>query len=350
MATTAVNRPASAPVLPNLDGIRAVACLCVVVSHMPLPGKPDALGGVGVAVFFVLSGFLMAYLYGRTPWDSATVLHYCIARFTRIAPIYWVVVSLCIVLSNLDLGDDFPMQIVGVKQIARHYFFVGTGYVFWSIPPEIQYYGFFLVIWWCLARHTRYTFALPVLTLVGTALVLTHALWPGVSLPNKLHLFLAGTVAGLVPRRLWSTAANGPMLVWLQCGALVLVVVPVWLFSSQAALYSAPEAGIAFAVGIYFLSIPSRWTALVFASSPMRAIGRASFSIYLMHVLVFYAGMRWLQISQDLYDPLWWLLGFAAVAIPLVVSIFLEIPLQRVTRRALQNLYSRRNKLYRQVA
>jgi peptidoglycan/LPS O-acetylase OafA/YrhL len=131
------------------------------------------------------------------------------------------------------------------------------------------------------------------------------------------------------------------MLVWLQCGALALIVVPVWLFSTQEALYSAPEAGIAFAVGIYFLSIPSRWTALLFASAPMRAIGRASFSIYLMHVLVFYAGMRWLQISQENYDPLWLPLGFAAIAVPLVVSIVVEIPLQRITRRALQNFFQR---------
>jgi peptidoglycan/LPS O-acetylase OafA/YrhL len=317
---------------------------------MPLPGKPETLGGVGVAIFFVLSGFLMSYLYGKTPWDSGAVFRYCVARFARIAPIYWLVVSLCILLSYQDPSEDFPMKIVGSYQIARHYFFAGSGSVFWSIPPEIQYYGFFLLIWWCIALRTRYTYALPALTLLCTALVLTHALWPGLLLPNKLHLFLAGSMAGLIPRKGWETSERGPVLMVLQCSSLALVLAPVWLFASQASLYSAPEVGVAFAVGIYFLSIPSRWTVAVFASGPMRAIGRASFSIYLMHVLVFYYGMRWLHISQDRYDPLWWPLGCAAIAIPLVVSIAVEMPLQRAARRVLQRLCRLKKMSYRQAA
>jgi peptidoglycan/LPS O-acetylase OafA/YrhL len=323
-------------ILPNLDGIRAMACLLVVISHMPLPGKPATLGALGVGVFFVLSGFLMSHLYARTQWDFTAVSKYIIARFSRIAPIYWLVVSACIVISLLEPDSDFPMRIAGANQIARHYLFGGSGYVFWSIPPEIQYYIFFLGVWWAIAHHAKLPYAMPLIALVCAALLMTHSLWPGLSLPSKLHLFLAGTAAGLAPRGMWRDAQDQTLLWCVQLGALVLLLAPLWLYATQPALYSATELGIALAVAVYLLSIPSRWTTPVFASPWMRKIGQASFSIYLMHVLVFHFGMRLLGLNRTQYDPMWLVLGLAAVVIPMVVSRYVEIPLQRKTRKALE--------------
>ena len=323
-------------ILPNLDGIRAVACLMVVVSHMPLPGKSATLGALGVGIFFVLSGFLMSHLYARAEWDFNAVTRYVIARFSRIAPIYWLVVSVCIVISLLEPDSDFPMRIAGANQIARHYLFGGSGYVFWSIPPEIQYYIFFLVVWWAIGHRAKLPYAIALIALVCAALLLTHSFWPGLTLPNKLHLFLAGTAAGLVPRGMWRGAQDQTLLSCLQIGALVLLLAPLWLYATQPDLYSATELGIALAVAVYLLSLPSRWTTPVFASLWMRKIGQASFSIYLMHVLVFHFGMRLFGLTRTQYDPLWLLLGVAAVVIPMVASRYVEIPLQRKTRRALE--------------
>jgi peptidoglycan/LPS O-acetylase OafA/YrhL len=331
----------NAAVLPNLDGIRAMACLLVVISHMPLPGKSPTIGALGVAAFFVLSGFLMSYLYGRAKWDFEAVSMYIIARFSRIAPIYWVVVTVCIFISYYEPDSDFSMKVHGAQQIFRHYFFGGSGYVFWSIPPEIQYYIFFLLIWWAIAHRGKLSYALPFLALLCAALLLTHSLWPGLTLPNKIHLFLAGTVAGLIPRDSWQKSLDHSTLMLLQLGALAVLVSPMWLYESQPALYSATELGLALAVAVYLLSLPSAWTTFIFASSFMRKIGHASFSIYLMHVLVFYFGQRVLGLKQTDYDPLWLVLGVAAVALPMLASKYVEIPLQRKTRRALESLYGR---------
>jgi peptidoglycan/LPS O-acetylase OafA/YrhL len=327
--------------LPNLDGIRAMACLLVVVSHMPLPGKSPTVGALGVAAFFVLSGFLMSYLYGRAKWDFEAVSFYVIARFSRIAPIYWLVVTVCIFISYYEPDSDFPMKVHGAQQIFRHYFFGGSGYVFWSIPPEIQYYIFFLLVWWAIAHRSKLIYALPLVALLCSALLLTHSFWPGLTLPNKIHLFLAGTVAGLIPRDSWHKSLDQSTLMLLQLGALAVLASPMWLYGSQPALYAATELGVALAVAVYLLSLPSAWTTFIFASSFMRKIGQASFSIYLMHVLVFYFGQRVLGLKQTDYDPLWLLLGVAAVALPMLASKYVEIPLQRKTRRSLESLYRR---------
>ena len=177
---------------------------------------------------------------------------------------------------------------------------------------------------------------MPLIAVLCAALLLTHSFWPGLTLPNKLHFFLAGTAAGLAPRGMWRDAQDQTLLWCLQLAALVLLLAPLWLYATQPDLYSATELGIALAVAVYLLSIPSRWMTPVFASPWMRKIGQASFSIYLMHVLVFHFGMRLFGLNRTHYDPMWLVLGVAAVVIPMVASRYVEIPLQKKTRRALE--------------
>ena len=338
MTATTSSSGSRSLVLPNLDGLRACACLLVVGSHMPLTSQAEPMGAIGVAIFFVLSGFLMGRLYGNRAWDYAQVSHYCIARFARIAPIYWVVVSLCVVLSSFELPGDFAMDIRGPTQIARHYLFAGSHSIFWSIGPEVQFYGFFIFFWWAMARRAHRVSALPILAVVCTALLLTHSNWPGLALPNKLHLFLAGALAGMVVRPPWQTPPQRRVLALLQICALVIVAAPLKLYPTHQEMYAATELGIAFALAIYLLSIPTRWSTATLAHPVLRAIGRASFSIYLMHMLVFHFGMRWLGLAKDQFDLLWLPLGLAAVLLPMLVSQVLEMPLQAATRRLLERM------------
>jgi peptidoglycan/LPS O-acetylase OafA/YrhL len=325
--------------LPNLDGIRAMACLLVVLVHMPVPGIAETISATGVGIFFVLSGFLMSYLYGLAPWNVKSVCRYGIARFARIAPIYWLVITICILISYYEPDSDFTQKILGGYQIARHYMFSGSSGVFWSIAPEIQYYVFFLLIWWAIAYRSKLSYALPLIVLLCCALLLTHALWPGLALPNKLHFFLAGSLAGLIPRVSWSNASDRTALFCLQLGAVFCLVAPPWLYPSASDFYRTTEIAFVFAMAVYLLSIPSRWTTFVFASPLARRIGQASFSIYLMHQLVFHFGTRLLGLSPNRYTPLWVVLGLAGVALPMVASRYVEVPLSRLTRRFLEETF-----------
>ena len=338
--TATVARSVDKATLPNLDGIRAAACLMVLFSHMPWPVQFVTLGETGVGLFFVLSGFLMGYLHAFAPWNYQTVCRYSIARFARIAPIYWLVISLCVAISYSYPDSDFVLKILGESAVVRHYLFAGNVSIFWSIPLEIQFYIFFVLLWFAIGFRVKQPSILPLVVLLCSGLLLTHHLWPGLMLPSKLHFFLAGALAGIVPRDFWDQIANRKQLYlpYLQAAALLLILVPTWIYPTKPAFYDATELGVILAVAIYLLSIPTGWTTVLFASHWMRRIGQASFSIYLIHMLVFQYGARALGLAHDQYDPLWLVLAVFGVLIPMAVSRLVEMPLQKVTRRFLTNL------------
>lgn len=328
--------------MPNLDGLRAFACMFVVISHIPKASFAGLIGAVGVGVFFTLSGFLMGHLYARQPCSSASVHQYAIARVARIVPIYWLVISVCILLSMVEDGD-FPLRIDTLGSIVRHYGLGGNVGPFWSIPLEIQYYLFFVFIWYCLSLRQKTSLPLLFAGLVCIVLVATNDHWPNLSLPNKLHFFLAGTIAGIAPRAFWQTANRTTLLITLQLLALVVILIPLTLDYDSERFYDSLGLSIAFAVAIYLLSFPTRVSAALLASRAIRKIGQASFSIYLIHVLVLYYGARLLQLDHHHFHPLWLVLAAIATALPILVSHYIEMPLQRVSRDCLRRLFTRQH-------
>ena len=93
MPSTDAARPAIAP----LTGFRFVAAMMVFFSHYAVPGLGGTAermmqsGYAGVTLFFVLSGFVIAYNYleqFEARASSATTLRFLLARFARVYPLY----------------------------------------------------------------------------------------------------------------------------------------------------------------------------------------------------------------------------------------------------------------------
>ena len=86
-----------------LTGIRAVAAIMVFLYHHRKFWRNDIPGfvlnflnefHVGVSIFFVLSGFLIAYIYKEEPLQSKRhYLRYLLIRFFRIFPVYLLLLS-----------------------------------------------------------------------------------------------------------------------------------------------------------------------------------------------------------------------------------------------------------------
>ena len=119
----------------------------------------------------------------------------------------------------------------------------------------------------------------------------------------------------------------------------MLLVLPLLLFSAKEGFYAETWIGAIYALAIYVLSFTSGWTQRTFASSAARKIGQASFSIYLMHVLVIYWGSQILGVQPTAFGVQWAVLGVLAVGLPMLISHYVEMPLQKATRHQLERMF-----------
>jgi peptidoglycan/LPS O-acetylase OafA/YrhL len=306
---------------PDIEGLRAVAVLAVVLFHAGMPGVSG--GFVGVDVFFVISGFLITGLLWREANSSGTVRlgRFYGARARRLLPASAMVgvitaIGAFVLLPPLQVGSVLRDGIASALYVSNYWFIIGSVNYFgshmppspfqhyWSLGVEEQFY----LVWpaliigtaWVIRRVGRRTRTqataskrpyLVVLTLVAVAsfaLSLVDTLWlPSVafySLPTRAwQLAVGGLVAltadqwrRLPPRAAAITGWAGLALILLACTWLG----PTTPYPGVAALL--PVLGAALVIGAGGAAA-SQGCGRVLAVSPMRAIGRISYSWYLWH-------------------------------------------------------------------
>ena len=142
---------------PDVEGLRAVAVLLVVLYHADVPGISG--GFVGVDVFFVISGFVITglLLRERQSTDRTSILHFYARRCRRILPAATLVILAAVALSYLVLGVVTGANTAGDGRWAAiflanfHFESIGTNYLlalrppsplqnFWSLSVEEQFY------------------------------------------------------------------------------------------------------------------------------------------------------------------------------------------------------------------
>jgi peptidoglycan/LPS O-acetylase OafA/YrhL len=312
---------------PDIEGLRAIAVLGVVLFHADVPG----IGGgyVGVDVFFVISGFLITGLLWREANSTGTVRlrGFYGARARRLLPASAAVgvvtmIGAAILLPALQVRSVIYDGIASALYVSNYWFILrGVDYFanhkppspfqhYWSLGVEEQFY----LVWpalilgtaWLIRRARRRTRAqatasqrpyLVVLALVAGvsfALSLAVTLWaPPVaffSLPTRawqlaaggLVALTAGRWSRLAPRAAAITGWAGLALILLACTELS----PTTLYPGVAALLPTLGAALVIAAGC---ATPSQGCGRALGTAPMRAIGRISYSWYLWHwpVLLF---------------------------------------------------------------
>jgi peptidoglycan/LPS O-acetylase OafA/YrhL len=306
---------------PDIEGLRAVAVLAVVLFHADVPG----LGGgyVGVDVFFVISGFLITGLLWReaSATGSVGLRRFYGARARRLLPASATVGVITMV------GSVFLLPLLQVKSVivdgvtsalyVGNYWFImrGVDYFashkppspfqhYWSLGVEEQFYlvwpALIITTAWLIRRVRRRTRAeatssrRPYLVVLALVAALSFALSlaatplaPAVaffSLPTRAwQLALGGLVALTVVhwRRLSSRAGAitgwaGLALILLACTELSSTTP----YPGVAALL--PTVGAALVIGAGCVT-PTQGCGRILGLSPMRAIGRISYSWYLWH-------------------------------------------------------------------
>ncbi len=274
-----------------LNAVRGLAALLVVFSHLHdyagVRFGPEREGHLGVMIFFTLSGFLMGLLYLSKPASARNVWGYAVARLSRIAPPYLIVVLLSFAVYTL-VDPGFPYAIDS-HNLLRHLLFSGNVSVLWSIPPEVQFYALFVVLWWAVQRTPRGAGALIAVLVLAVVAICWRDAVPGTFVGSKLHYFLMGSLLGGLHTRLRALPVSTAALTVLQAGLLVsLVLFMLGAINLHADYWNDLAPALVCGLAVYAYSHDRTAIDSALAARPLQWLGDWSFSLYLLHVPVLY--------------------------------------------------------------
>jgi peptidoglycan/LPS O-acetylase OafA/YrhL len=344
---TSAARALHLPYRPDIDGLRAIAVLAVVLFHFRESFLVN--GYLGVDIFFVLSGFLITSIIVREVASGQYTLRgFYERRIRRIMPALLVLLLVTTIASAFIL---LPSDLTGYGKslaatlgfVSNIYFWRDTNYFapdaankpllhMWSLAVEEQFYIFYpLLLVFALRYLKRFAF-----TIILSLFLLSFALNLG------LNYVGGGSPAFFM----------FPTRAWQLCGGALLALAP----SSRIFVYQAKWfaitgvilllAGLLLPTGDYFGIIPLG-TPVVFgtmlliwsgkeqqpvlnqllSAAPFVSIGKVSYSLYLWHwpivVLWQYYQVRPLSIIQIM-------VSFAAMMILSFLSThYIERPVRQ---------------------
>ncbi|MDE1993217.1 MAG: acyltransferase [Rhizobiaceae bacterium] len=290
------------PYRADIDGLRAIAILPVVFYHAGISGFGG--GFVGVDVFFVISGFLMASLIGgELERNEFSLVRFYERRIRRIFPALFATMIACVVAAWFLLMpvemEYFARSLKAAAMFGSNFQFEKeTGYFdiaaqtkpllhTWSLAVEEQFYILFPLLLIAIHRFAprRLTAVLVILfvaSLVASAWMVEHSQSAAFYLlPFRAWELLLGSLVALNPLPRKIAALPKETLVAL---GLALIAVAVFGFNDRmvfpgiAALL--PCLG---AVLVIQFGIGSQVTAKLLRFPPLVSVGLISYSLYLWH-------------------------------------------------------------------
>jgi peptidoglycan/LPS O-acetylase OafA/YrhL len=306
----------------DINGLRALAVLVVLLFHFGIPGA--AGGFIGVDVFFVISGFLMTgIILRRLDTGRFSLADFYLARARRILP---ALVLLCCVLLAVGWFALLPQDYERLdKHVLGSLGFV-SNIVYWKESGyfEVASHDKWLLHTWSLSVEWQFYLVYPVLILLlrrllpARHLVLCLAVLAIMSLAVSIYASARWptTAFFLLPTRMWEMLAGGLVCLWafqptprtgraMEYAGLGLILLSVWLLDAQSVwpgwLAIIPVAGTMLVIG------SGQHHSVITGNALAQWMGRASYSIYLWHWPVA-VGLYYLGLEQA---PLWIIGGIA---------------------------------------
>lgn len=307
--------------VPALEGMRALAALGVVLTHVafqtgataqPILGPLWERFDMAVAVFFALSGFLLWRPHALAAWGLGTAPRagrYLLHRAARILPAYWLVV--CVVLIMLPsaahtAGLRVWVSNLGLLQVFVPYTLTDGLTQMWSLSVEVAFYLLLPLLAFALAwlRGPRARLRVPVVLGFGLLFLAWNFLpvptKEGIHADNWLPGYLPWFAVGMLLAELslldaprWRRIAGKRRLMW-STAALAMVFATTELAGPRGLTHGQPwqyVTKMALGVVIAFSLIAPlvlrpevrhRWL----ESRVAATMGRWSYGIFIWHLVV----------------------------------------------------------------
>lgn len=287
----------------DLDGVRAVAVVSVILAHAGVPGVSG--GFLGVDVFFVISGYLITtILKNELDQDRFSILRFYERRIRRILPALLLVIACCVPFALWLMLPDF-LQKFGQSVVATLFFannlllMLTSGYWelessfkpllhTWSLGVEEQFYIAFPLFLALLARFGKRSQLAGIVVVGLLSFAFSEYGWrtfPAQSfyLPmSRAWELMVGCAIAYVPYR-ETRFANV-----LSFAALIALLAPMAIFDkttpSPSYLSAIPVLGTS---GIILFSRPGTIACRLLSLRPVVFIGLISYSAYLWHQPIF---------------------------------------------------------------
>ncbi|MGM3175999.1 acyltransferase family protein [Dickeya lacustris] len=338
----------------RLNTIRGVAVLIVIVSHYSNESK--ILGGVlgngagqlGVMLFFLLSSFLMSFLYLDKVPNTQNLVGFCVARIARVIPLFFLVVFVSF-FGNIIFPSEFVhflYPIADLSSLISNLLLLSGVKVMWTIPPEIQFYAAFAFFWFLTKKLGMGIMLFPI-ALLGFYVFFPNpkihegtvfGLFFRLSILQVYACFVVGLLFGVLYKK-WSVPEKYKSKYFLCSLAVIPLLFPMIFFSYTGYLHAIwNEPGILIAISLVFFSlvflVPDGNFLLENKAGDF--LGRVSYSTYLLHYPILMT-MSGLGFSKKIID------GVIFILLTLVVShlsfVFFESPARSfIKNRFLKNL------------
>ena len=303
--------------LPALDGIRAIAFLLVFFSHSEVLGDVVP-GGLGVTIFFFLSGYLITTLLRAEVEKTGTLSlkKFYIRRARRILPPIYLTLGLAYLLGYIGILSSRgtrPALLATVFYYYNYFEFFSHGpglptgiSVVWSLTIEEHFYFVFPLVYLLLSKHvSRRAQTLILISACGAALVWRFIVIYALHLPSTaLHPWTYSATDARFDSILWgcvlaitsnpwyrgdreASFLNKYKGVWALIGLFALLGSLVWRNPNFRETARYTLQGIAlYPIFFYCGAAKNGIVPRMLEFGPLKTIGHLSYSMYLIHLLI----------------------------------------------------------------